>query len=62
MLHKQDNGKQGTANAQGWQVLDSETAFQAIYTRFWKQLFGMAYSRLNDKQEAEDFEKDLKPY
>lgn len=41
------------------QALDSEIAFKEIYSMFWKKLFSIAYSKLNEKQEAEDVVHDV---
>lgn len=41
------------------EVSNNEIAFRNIYATFWKKMFAIAYSRLNDKQEAEDIVHDV---
>lgn len=38
---------------------DCEIAFRQVYAMFWKKMFAIAYSRLQDKQEAEDVTHDV---
>ncbi|MFY0653794.1 MAG: RNA polymerase sigma-70 factor [Cyclobacteriaceae bacterium] len=42
------------------QIKDGNTmAFHEIYSRHWKSIFGIAYSFLKNKQEAEDAVQDI---
>ncbi len=59
MLQMQDCHAPATDTTWGRQALGSETAFKEIYAMFWKKLFSIAYSRLNEKQEAEDVVHDV---
>jgi RNA polymerase sigma-70 factor (family 1) len=59
MLYTRNRQAAAVKVIQGQQVLDSETAFKEIYAMFWKKLFSIAYSRLNEKQEAEDVVHDV---
>ncbi|MBX3239344.1 MAG: RNA polymerase sigma-70 factor [Chitinophagaceae bacterium] len=38
---------------------DSSSAFTRIYNRYWKQLFAIAYNRLNEIETAEDIVHDV---
>ncbi|GHE23376.1 RNA polymerase sigma factor [Sphingobacterium griseoflavum] len=38
---------------------DSRSAFSAVYTKFWKDLFVHALKRLKDEQHAEDIVQEL---
>lgn len=39
---------------------DGQTdAFEAIYSRYWRQLYGFAYQQLGVKEEAEEIVQDL---
>jgi len=41
------------------QPRDCEATFRNIYAIFWKRMFAIAYTRLNNKQEAEDVVHDV---
>ncbi|MES2455919.1 MAG: sigma-70 family RNA polymerase sigma factor [Bacteroidota bacterium] len=37
----------------------NKSAFDTLYNRYWKQVFNMAYKRLNDEQQAQDIAQDV---
>lgn len=59
MLQMRDCDVPVTDTTRERQALGSETAFKEIYSMFWKKLFSIAYSKLNEKQEAEDVVHDV---
>ncbi len=38
---------------------DDPSAFQMLFTRYWKDLYRAAYNRLRDQSEAEDMVQDI---
>lgn len=59
MLQMQNCHVPVTDTTRAGHALDSETAFKEVYSMFWKKLFSIAYSKLNEKQEAEDVVHDV---
>jgi len=59
MQHDENSNVRVTDESLKWQVLGSESAFHEVYAIFWKRLYAMAFSRLNDRQEAEDVVHDV---
>lgn len=59
MQHEENPNVRAAGESPKWQVLDSESAFREVYAIFWKRLYAVAFSRLKDRQEAEDVVHDV---